>query len=242
MLLTPNFSYYRNSEHIQFNKAVAHVIEEHGAEALHIKEQFDAFKAQNNSLESVFVTARKSEYTSLIEDQDLIRDNLFIGINHVINGYTKHFTDEKIQAAEALRAHIKKYGKGIPDMNYNAETAVLNDLIDGIDTDTALKGHTVTLSIDDWFAELKAANDEFNRLYELRAKSESEKPKQNLKELRDESVTLYRKLTEFLHAASIMHPSEAHDKAMKQINEFIEKYNALRRKGKGNGDNEDIEN
>jgi hypothetical protein len=238
MLLTPNFSYYRNSEHIQFNKAVTHVIEEHGAETLHVKEQFDAFKAQNENMEEVFVTARKSEYTSLIEDQDLIRDNLFIGINHVINGYTKHFNPEKVQAATALASHIKKYGKGIPDMNYNAETAVLNDLIDGIDTDTNLKGDTVTLTIDDWFAELKAANDEFNRLYELRAKTDSEKPKENLKELRDESVKLYRKLTEYLHAASVMHPSEAHEKAVAQINVFIEKYNALRRKGKGTGEDE----
>lgn len=164
------------------------------------------------------------------------RDCFINGIIEVIKGYTNHFSMNKIEAAELLKAHINKYGKRIDKMNYNAETVVLNDLIDGIETNTELKDAVNLLGISDWITELKASNTEFNRLYELRAEEEAGKTKLVLRELRNESVKTYRDLIKYFEAASIMHPSEVYEPAANKINEFIDKYNSLRRKSKPEDD------
>lgn len=65
---TINFVQLRNSEHIQFNKAVKHVFDEHDPVALHVKDQYDAFVEKNDTMETVFVTAQGNVLTkSLVE-------------------------------------------------------------------------------------------------------------------------------------------------------------------------------
>ena len=239
MLQTPHFNKYRNSQYIQFNKAVIDVCEKYNPDTLYIKVPFVTFKTHNEKMETVFVTAQGSTITPELKNEDKNRDNLYIGIKYVIFGYTKHYDSDKIHAATELTAHIKKYGSGIPNLEYNAETAVLHDLIDGIETDAGLTAHTVTLGINNWFTELKGSNNEFNRLYGLRAQNESQKTQLNLKELRDESVKHYRKLVEHFHAASIMHPAPVFEQAENELNEFINKYNNIHRKVKDVDDTEE---
>lgn len=227
MLDTIYFSKLRNSQHMQFIQDVINVCEKYTPDTLYIRAPFDNLKNHYQQMKSVFVTAQGSTITSDLESEDMKRDSLYIGIKYTIFGYTKHFEEEKVSAATALTTHIKKYGSGIPDLEYNAETAVLNDLIEGIESDTELTADTVTLRINDWFAELKASNDEFNRLYGLRAEKESQKTKLKLKELRNESVKLYRTMADYLHAASIMHPDPVFKKTENELNEFINKFNNI---------------
>ena len=230
MLDTIYFSKLRNSQHVQFSQAVIDVCEKYNPDTLHIRAPLDAFKTHYGTMKSVFVTAQGSTITELLENQDINRDELYIGIKYAIYAYTRHYDEDKIYAAKQLMAHLKKYGGGIPSLEYNAETAVLQDLIEGIEDDAELTAHTVTLGIADWFAQLKASNDEFKRLYGLRVEKESQKTKLKLKELRDESVKLYRTLAEHLHAASIMHPAPVLEQAEDELNELITKYNNAHRK------------
>ena len=239
MLDTIYFSKLRNSQYMQFILAVIKACEKYNPDTLHIRTPFDALKSHYGTMKTVFVTAQGSTITVGIENQDENRDDLYIGIKYAIYAYTKHYDEDKIYAATQLKAHLKKYGSGIPNLEYNAETAVLQDLIEGIEDDTDLTAHTVLLSIDDWFAKLKASNDEFDRLYELRTEKESQKTKLKLIELREESVKLYRTLAEHLHAASIMHPAPIFEQTEDHINEIIEQYNNAHRKAKGDDDSDE---
>lgn len=239
MIETLNFKQIRNSEHIQFNKAVLHVCEVHNPETLHIKAQFDALKETNDSMESVFKTARGNVITQEIITEDENRDRLTVGFTMVVTGYTNYYLPEKKEAAELILAHIKKYGNTIAYLNYVAETATLNDLIDGIEADTELTAAVTLLGLNDWITELKARNTEFNRLFELRAEKEAGKTKLKLRELRSEAVVCYRNLIKYLDAASIMHPSDVYETVTNEINEFIDKYSNLRRKHKPGEDTEE---
>jgi len=214
-----------------------HVCEENDPEVLHIKPQYDKLKAINEKMETVFVTARGNVLTQDIVEQDDNRDDLFNGFKQAVQAYLNHFIPEKIEAAKYVYAHIKKYGSGITDLNYNAETSILTDLIDGIETNTDLTAHVNLLGISDWLTEIKASNIEFNRIYELRAKHESKKSTLNLSELRIEAINDYRELMKYFEAASIMHPAPVYEEMAKLFNQFIDKYNNLRRKG-NNGDDE----
>ncbi len=241
MLKNPKFSYLRNSQHINFIESLIEILEKHDPDLLYIRAVLDVLKAHYATMKEVFVTAQGSTITSDIEDTDMKRDSLYIGLKNVILAYNRHFNPAKKLAAKELTAHLKKYGKGIPDLEYNAETAVLQDLIEGIDSNTVLTAHTVTLTIDDWFSELKTVNNEFKGLYGLRVETESQKTKLKLIELRDESVTHYRKLAEHFHAASIMHPAPVFELAEDELNELITTYNNLNNKGKG-GENTEEDN
>ena len=229
MILALDFNQIRNSEHIQFNKAILHVCEVHNPETLHIKPQYDALKEINDTMETVFVTARGNVLTNDIITEDEKRDQLIIGFTQVTAGYTNHYIPEKIEAAELLTAHIKKYGNTIAHLNYVAETATLFDLIDGIENNNELTAAFTLLGLNDWITEMKASNTEFNRLYELRAKQEAGKTKLNLKELRIEAVNHYRDLVKYLQAAAIMYPADIYETLTNEINEFVDKYNNLRR-------------
>ena len=228
MIKTLSFPKLRNSEHLQFNKAVMHVCEEHNPETLHIKAQYDAFKEINDKIESIFVKARGNVLTQDIINQDDLRDASIVGFTLVLRAYTNHYLPEKEKAALVLLSHIRKYGTGIADMNFMAETAVLDDLIDGIETEQNLTDAATLLGLSDWLTEMKVQNTEFNRLYELRAESEAAKSKLNLRDLRNEAIDRYRDLIRYLQAASIMHPDPIYDIVMNQLNEFIDKYNILR--------------
>ena len=235
---TIHFEQLRNSEHIQFSKAVKHVFGEHSPETLHVQNQYDAFSAGIEKMETAFVSTQGNVLTKALITEDEKRDSYLIGIIKVVNGYTKHFSDEKVKAAERIKAHIAKYGKRIDTYNYNAETASITDLIDGIETDVELSKAVALSGIADWFAELKASNTEFNRLYESRAEDEATKTKLVLRELRDDSVKQYKELIKYFEAASIMYPSDVYDTLANKLNEFIDKYNNLRRKSKS--DEEDV--
>jgi len=227
MLKNPKFSYLRNSQHINFIEALIEILEKHNPDLLYIRAVLDILKNHLATMKEVFVTAQGSAITAELEDTDMTRDSLYIGLKNVILAYNRHFNTDKKLAAKELTAHLKKYGKGIPDLEYNSETAVLQDLIEGIDSSTVLTAHTLTLAVDDWFNELKTVNNEFKRLYGLRLEKESQKTKLKLIELRDESVTHYRKLAEYFHAASIMHPAPVFELAEDELNELITKYNNL---------------
>ncbi len=226
MLQKPYFYRFRNSQHINFNQALIDIIEKYNPVILFVKDVFDAFKEHYLSMKTVFVPEQGSSITPEIENKDIERDSLYIGLKNVILAYNRHFNPDKLLAAKELTAHLKKYGKGIPDLEYNAETAVLQDLIEGIEEDADLTAHTVTIGVNDWFAELKAVNDAFNQLYELRIEKESKKTKLKLTDLREESVKLYRTLADHFHAASIMHPAPVFTEAENEINEMINKYNS----------------
>jgi len=228
MIQALDFNQIRNSEHIQFNNAILHVCEQHNPETLHIKPQYDALKVSNDTMETIFKTARGNVLTQDIITEDEKRDRLIIGFSQAVNAYTNHYITEKVEAAEILAAHINKYGNTIAHLNYVAETATLFDLIDGIENNTDITAAVTILGLDDWITEMKASNTEFNRLYELRAEQEAGKTKLNLRELRIESVNCYRELIKYLQAASIMHPSDIFETVTNEINEFIYKYTNLR--------------
>lgn len=230
MFKTVNYQFFRNDEHIQFNKDILYVCGQSNPETLNVKEQFNALKTVTEQLETAYLQTRGSELTKKITDEDDKRDRYITGIEKCTNGNTHHFNPEHAEAAEKLLSHIHKYGSTVAGMNYQAETTTLTDLIDFAKNDDKLQAAVTLLGLNEWFGKLEESNIEFNRLYMMRIDEEAGKPKLNLKELRTESVVHYRELIKHLSAHALLSPSELYETTTNKFNELIDKYNHLRRK------------
>ncbi|MCD4794923.1 MAG: hypothetical protein K8R54_16940 [Bacteroidales bacterium] len=229
MFNAPKLTRFRNDEHIQFNKDIQYVCEQANPDTLNIKTQFDIMKAGTVKMETAYLQLRGSELTKKLEDKDYIRDNFIIGIEKIADAFTHHFNEEYTEAGERVLTHIKKYGRSIARMNYQAETTALTDLIDFAKNDTKLQAAVTLLGLNEWFTKLEESNIEFNRLYMVRVDEEAGKPKLNLKELRTESIAQYRELIKHLSSHAVVSPSELYESTINKFNELIDKYNALRR-------------
>jgi len=239
MFNTLNYQSLRNDEFIQLLSDVLTKCEQNDPDALNIRIQFDALKAGSLKLENSYLNIRGSELTDNILTIDNVRDSGITGITFLAKGYMHHYNPDFVDAGKRLLNHIKKYGtnaNSIAAMNYQAETTALKDLIDYVKNDTKLNAAVTLLGLTDWFTNLDENNIEFNRLYLLRIDEEADKTKSDLRELRKESLKQYRDLTDHLAANALINPSALYDTTINRINEIIDKYNNIRRKGKSEDD------
>ncbi len=220
----------RNDEHVQFNNDLLKFCEENNPEALKIKNQYDNLLAGTQKMEQAYLQTRGSELTKKITAEDEVRDKLVTGIEQGAVFYTYHFEAEYTEAAELLLQEIKKYGTGIARMNYQAETAALNDLIDKVKNNDKLNAAVTLLGLMQWFTKLEESNNRFNDLYIDRIKENAQKPDLNLKELRKESAEQYKELVKHIEANTLLNPSESYETLIKQLNNLIDKYNNIHRK------------
>ncbi len=220
----------RNDEHVQFNNDILKICEENNPEALKIKNQYDKLLAGTQKTEQAYLQTRGSELTKKITAEDETRDKLVTGIEQGAVFYTYHFDDEYAEAAQLLLQEIKKYGSSIARMNYQAETAALNDLIDNAKNNDKLKAAITLLGLNPWFTKLEESNNKFNDLYIERIKENAQKPDLNLKELRKETAEQYKELVKHAEANALLNPSEQYENFIKQINNLIDKYNNIHRK------------
>lgn len=58
---------------------------------------------------------------------------------------------------------MELYGKGIQCLNYQAETATINNILRDWENDSELATAVVAFNLSEWVSELKTANTEFIR-------------------------------------------------------------------------------
>ena len=226
----------RNDEFIQFIRDLLKIIETLGTNALQLLIQFSKLLETIAEAEKVYLQTRGSELTKKISEADTLRDNDISGIKLIAEAYTYHFDAAKVEAAELILSHIKKYGGNIAKMNYQAETTALNDFADHTENDSKLSAAIDLLGLREWLTTLKSNNIAFNELYMMRIDEQAGKPNGNLRELRAQSVEDYKELIKHLTAHATISPSDLYTKAINMINELIDKYNSLRRKRKDKGE------
>lgn len=241
MFNSPKFHLYRNNEHIQFNSDTLSITKEADPTELKVKAEFDALKECNLKLENAYLVTQGSELTKEIADEDDNRDACVSAIKKIVEGYAGHYDKEYSDAGILLLNQFNKYGENIANMNYQAETTAIKDLTEEVKTGEKLPSAVNKLHLTEMFDYLEKRNTGFNNLYLQRFKEEGGKSKENLRELRNESITLYRKLTKRIEAYAYIEPSPLYDEVIKTVNTMIDKYNQLRRKTKVKDDITDIE-
>lgn len=137
----------RNAEYLQYMKDFAGLINLNNPSTLQIDAKLTAFSTKTNELETLFKKALASEITKEILDLDEKRDNAINGIYYFLLAYTYHYEADKKQKAQLLLENMALYGSGIARLNYQAETATLNNLLRDWETKPDLADAVTTFSL-----------------------------------------------------------------------------------------------
>lgn len=222
-----DLSRLRNAEFLQFMKDFAGLVNANNAATLNVATQYTALAAKNTELENLFKKELSSELTQEILDLDNRRDRAYNGLLFVVQGFLNHYEPNKVEAATRLKSNLDLYGSGAAKQNYQAETAILNNLVSDWEGKPALSDALNLLGLTSWKDEMKAANTLFNQKYIERTLEYSEASPETLLAKRTETAQAYYTLRQFIDAFSVTINTPSYQTVTNQVNALIAQYNTL---------------
>lgn len=174
-------------------------------------------------LDAGLLQVRKSEHTKNLVALDEVRDNYFKGL--ALRVQSESFSPEKSVREQAYKIQIllNTY-KNITKENLRKETDLIQNLVKDLQSEE-YRTQATTTGITAWITALKKANEDFETLYNTRRDEESATESINMRAVRKETDTEYRKLIQTIEALQILHPSDALGTLISKMNAIISKWN-----------------
>jgi hypothetical protein len=213
---------FRNNAHYEYMVVFRDLILTFAIVKVLIADWFDTFIAQLGKEETLLDATQKSVFTQQIADADKRVDNTVIGLKAAINSNLYGFEPDKKLAAQILKNRIQTIKK-ITANSYEDESGGLHKLI--IDFEGDYAEHIQKLGLTDWVVELKAAEEDFNQLMQLRHAERSNKLPDNLKDVRAEIDITYHNIINVINAAATIDTAGEYDEFIKQLNTQIKYFN-----------------
>lgn len=218
----------RNSEFIQFIKDFLSIALKNDPAKLLVQEQYDALQQLLAQLEQLFVKEQGSALTEQVGLLDARRDGAITGIAAAANAYSYYFEPEIAKHAENLSRQVGQYGNGIARENYQAETAIIDNLLADLNNKPELAAAIDALRLRAWRDELAAANTAFNESYLQRTQELGGANPTTVLAKRQEMYTAYYELRDFIDSYfTIKKGAEPYSKVTAELNALVDQYNTM---------------
>ncbi|MCA6069007.1 DUF6261 family protein [Chryseobacterium sp. RG1] len=219
----------RNAEYLQYVKDFEGIINLNNPATLQIDTKLAAFSAKITELESLYKKAMASEITQELIALDERRDNAVNGMYYFLMAQTYHYEESRCTRAQLLLDNMALYGSGIARLNYQAETAVLSNLIRDWENKPELGTVITDFDLSGWLAELKEANDLFNGKYLSRTQEYGDANPETIKLKREEANAAYYALRDRIDALHLLVevPPSPYATVINQLNALTAQYNVL---------------
>lgn len=219
----------RNAEYLQYMKDFTGIINLNNPAQLSIDAKLNAFVSKTDELESLYKKAMASEKTQELLAIDERRDDAVNGIYYFLLGYSYHFDLVKKRNAQILLENMALYGSGIARLNYQAETATLNNLLRDWENKPELADAITLFDLSSWVNEMKDANEEFNTQYLLRTQEYGDASPETIKLKREEVNVAYYALRDRIDALHLLieTPPSPYVTVINQLNALTDQYNVL---------------
>jgi tRNA A37 threonylcarbamoyladenosine modification protein TsaB len=227
MLTALNLPNLRNAEFLEFGTLFSGLVVANNPVVLNVAAQNSAFKSKLDEMAGLFKLEKVSPATQELVLLDERRDRAMNGLVALINGYCYHYDAATLQAANLLTENLNLYGVGIARLNTQAETSVLNGILNDWEGQPRLATAIATLGLSNWAAELKTANQLFEQKYLQRTQEYGAANPVTLRKKREETYITYYELRKFIEANSVINPSAAIEKLISELNALIDQYNEL---------------
>ncbi len=249
MLQTPLLEKYRKGDLVQFLNNVLEILTEQRATTLKITPQREALAEVMQRFNDSWHPERGSELTPIIQELDVERDTLFMGLKLTVETWgTYHYEKEKRNSAFLIADKIASYGDKIQVTRYQQETAILNSLLS--DLESELSEEVQSLGLTAWVANLRRVNTEFNQKYVERTEATATKQEGKVLELRKEATSVFRKLKILFEARMAIAEAETsedlptYETVENALSRLVEQYNdavnrAIEMNNKEGGNEED---
>ncbi|SDR09784.1 hypothetical protein SAMN05421664_3532 [Chryseobacterium soldanellicola] len=219
----------RNAEYLQYLKDFSGIINLNNPASLGIDNKLSAFTAKTDELEVLYKKALASEKTQELLILDERRDNAINGIYYFLMSFTYHYESDKKQNAQLLLNSITLYGTGIARLNYQAETATLNNILRDWENKPELLNAITTFNLSPWIDELRDANAQFNTKYLSRTQEYGDANPETIKSKREETNMAYYALRDRIDALHLLveTPPSPYATLINQLNALTDQYNVL---------------
>lgn len=219
----------RNAEYLQYVKDYLGIINLNTPEQLGIEAKLSTLTTKATELEALYKKALASEKTQELLTLDERRDNAINGIYYFLLGYSYHYNADLQQKAQSLLANMALYGSGIARLNYQAETATLNNLLRDWENKPELIYAISSFNISAWVNEMKVANEEFNKKYLSRTQEYGDANPETIKTKREETNTAYYALRDRIDALHLLVETlpSPYATVINQLNALTDQYNNL---------------
>lgn len=230
MFNTLNLRGLTNPEFQQFIKLLTEKVKEAGVDVLKIKTPYDLLVAILAQLENALNQEKANEETKLIQDLDRERDDYYIGFSFLLNGFALGKDPAKRGAAQLLRLLLKSQGKNVTRQNYQAETAILNNVVSELKNDAKYVAALGTLGLQSWVNDIDTANQAFENQFKNRNTSISKNSNDvTFGELRKEAMPLVERLYSLISsryntAVEDNEPADGYMALVKEINTLIDSF------------------
>lgn len=219
----------RNAEYLQYMKDFTGIINLNNPTQLAIDVKLNAFVSKTDELESLYKKALASEKTQELLAIDERSDDALNGIYYFLLGSSYHFDSVTKRNAQVLLENMALYGSGIARLNYQAETATINNLIRDWESKPELTNALMAFNLLSWVNEMKAANEEFNIKYLSRTQEYGDASPETIKLKREEVNIAYYALRDRIDALHILveTPPSPYATVINQLNALTDQYNVL---------------
>lgn len=220
------FKVFRQAEYLQFFEDVASICQKSDLATLGLQDQVNALQAINVQLDSNFKIERGSSLTESLTQLDTQRDNALRLLLKISRAYALHYDETLQKAADTVKRAIVKYDKHIELQNYQTETAMITNLGNDIQTDTALSDALNALHLQEVASHLVSVNTAFNELFLNRVDEAASVIRVNTGELIRQGKEAYLTLENHLEAHALLNPSPTLSELNQRLDALIDKYNS----------------
>ncbi len=155
-------------------------------------------KSKHAAFDLALVQVRKNDETVQIELLDNQRDKAFSVLKRAVKLASMAETAAEMEAADALQLLVLAYKK-IERLNYEAETAAIDNLIRDLESSKYASKVTL-LSLKKYVTRLKTSNDAFKALFGDRIQTIASAVTYDAKSLRTDMMATYREFTDYVLA------------------------------------------
>ena len=227
MFTTAYLFRYRIKEFIQFMRNALIIVRQHGPEQLRVKAQYQALSKLYQQLETAYRQTDDNTLTRELAELDTARDRAVVCLRMLSEGYTRHPSAAQREAGQQLLECIDKYGSRLYDLNYSAETTALKKVILDLQNDPACAAALQQLQLEAVVAEIKRANQEFERQFVRYLEESGQTSGPRVRDLVQQTAGAYRTLVEHVGAHALLTPSAAYTLFSHHLNENVEHFNQL---------------
>lgn len=214
--------------HSTFHSSTVSGILATGAEALHITDQFNAYKAAVELEASVVNRQTTFVATESMKDADEMRDDMLAVINAMISAHQYTHIANKKAAYQALNAVMAPY-RGIRAHEYSRQTAEVNGLLAEFQSPSNAE-YVQTLGLSEEIEMLTLANAKFSVEFNQKtAEMASRLPEKETStvEARAECDRLYAEIVALINAYALIQPSEEITGFVQQQTGLVETYRII---------------
>lgn len=220
-----DFKKLRNSEFLQFFSQLLMIIDNYGAEALGIRQEYEALKTVLEEASGVFKKDNVTRQTEELETLDSLRDDLFNGLITLLRGYSYSPQPLVKQSSQLLETQIRLYGKGTARENYAVETQVISQVVKDLTQKPELAQAADRLHLTEWVQQLGQVNKDFYDKQMDRTQIAAEIPDESFTRLRTPVMKAFYQLRDRLGAFyTLQHGEAPYGNIANDIRALIDQY------------------